>query len=1454
MKLIANGAAAIAAAMAVFGISAFSVPAATWVGTTGSFTNEVNWDTGAAPSNGVSASVDNSGTAQFDGGTLSMATLWLGSASGKSGSLEMTAGALTNAYFFVGNYGTGSVTQSGGDILSSLSADPSCGIGYATNSSGSYTLAGGSYTLAGSGNLQVGAHGAGTFTQTGGAVTGSGWMVIGRYGEGRGALTVSGGNFCQNSASTALIIGEAGTGCLTVTNTGTLSLSGGLRVGMVKTSPPNDFGTGTGTVWLCQGGTISTPLIHTLGGSSTFHFDGGLLSARGSLQTYGSFFQGLSAAYVRSGGALIDSASNAITINQNLLDGGGGLTKLGPGVLTLGGSNTYAGNTVVSNGVLAALTPEALPGYGQAGRVTVCDGAGLTVGVGAAGQWDESTINALVTSGAIGPGAAFGFDTARSSATVDTDLTGLGAIGLLKTGPNALKLTATNGYTGRTVVYGGVLQADFGVGLPATTNVTLNGGTLSTASGSMTLALGAGAGQVNIISNCPGGFSACGTPLTVNLGGAAETLLWGSDAFSPNALLLNEVGADRPLTFVNGLDLGGGTRTINVNASAAGTGVTVAGNIGNSTGTGGLTKGGAGFLTLSATNAYTGVTRITAGTLALDPATSSNSLGEVQISGSGCLSIGNAKVLQTTGNFVVYGGSAMLSAGSVSNAAGYAYIGYNSGAGTLAVNDGYFYTPNELNVGAWNGSSGYLNVSNGTVACRLLYVGRGGNGTVTQTGGAMKLTGSAGSDGWRIGGWSDTTAKGTGVYNLYGGVLDTGGNNLQIGCSGNGTLRQTGGTVTSGGWPVVGRFGGGVGLYSLEGGSFNQTSSGCKLIAAEAGTGTFTVKGSGVANLVGGLLISTAAGSTGTVNLATGGTINTPSVGKSGGPSATFNFDGGTLRARGSGATLPSFMQGLNTASVKAGGAVIDSSNNTVTVAQNLRSGAAPDGGLTKRGTGALILSGSNSYNGATRIEEGTLRAGGAAAIAAGGAVTVAGGCYDLGGYALTNGTVTLTSGAVVNGTLSASAFAFSDGVVLANLAGAGGLTKAGAGTVTLCGTNTYAGATRLEGGTLRIGSLPVHRWSFNGDLKDSVGGADATAVGNVTTDGHQYTLAGDGTRGSSYISLGQNILPSDGVTPVTVELWATEDVVRPWSRIFDFGSNVDNNMYIVWYAAYTDSPSWVEVKVGGTVIARTIEVPRTYAAGTPYHIAFELIPGAGTGGVVLVKWYVLDGTGATLKSGSMDANFSLAAFAQQNMWLGHSEYSSDPDGNASYNEVRVWRRALSQEQLARNSILGPDVLPMMDDDTLPAGTQVAMAAGTSLDLGGSSQTVDGLSGVGLVTNGALRVTGTVAPGGTNAIGTLTVEASVALTGTLLTDVAADGACDLLQVSGSLDLTGLALNVRNPGQLNPHQQYVIARCAPGGLTGPFESTSLDASRWAVSYKSAAGEVRLVSSGLIFFIR
>ena len=72
-------------------------------------------------------------------------------------------------------------------------------------------------------------------------------------------------------------------------------------------------------------------------------------------------------------------------------------------------------------------------------------------------------------------------------------------------------------------------------------------------------------------------------------------------------------------------------------------------------------------------------------------------------------------------------------------------------------------------------------------------------------------------------------------------------------------------------------------------------------------------------------------GVAGTYNLS-GGTLTVNSMNK-GTRTGTFNFNGGTLKAGGSSAT---FMTGLTTANMKAGGAIIDDGGFAITIGQAL--------------------------------------------------------------------------------------------------------------------------------------------------------------------------------------------------------------------------------------------------------------------------------------------------------------------------------------------------------------------------------------------------------------------------------------------------------------------------------------------------------------------------------------
>jgi autotransporter-associated beta strand protein len=86
-------------------------------------------------------------------------------------------------------------------------------------------------------------------------------------------------------------------------------------------------------------------------------------------------------------------------------------------------------------------------------------------------------------------------------------------------------------------------------------------------------------------------------------------------------------------------------------------------------------------------------------------------------------------------------------------------------------------------------------------------------------------------------------------------------------------------------------------------------------------------------------------------------------------------------------------MQGLTTANVKNGGAIIDTNGFDVTIAQPLvHFAAATTDSLTKSGAGNLTLTGNNTYSGATTVNVGTLIVSGGGTINPSSQVAVAGG------------------------------------------------------------------------------------------------------------------------------------------------------------------------------------------------------------------------------------------------------------------------------------------------------------------------------------------------------------------------------------------------------------------------------------------------------------------------------
>ncbi len=114
-----------------------------------------------------------------------------------------------------------------------------------------------------------------------------------------------------------------------------------------------------------------------------------------------------------------------------------------------------------------------------------------------------------------------------------------------------------------------------------------------------------------------------------------------------------------------------------------------------------------------------------------------------------------------------------------------------------------------------------------------------------------------------------------------------------------------------------------------------------------------------------------------TVNL-NGGTLVVNSIQQTtagGNQTAFINFNGGVLTAGTNDPAGGDFLPALNYLTINLTNAnvpaFINSSNFTVTIATALKGGG--DAGLVKQGSGTLILSGANTYNGLTTVSNGTL-------------------------------------------------------------------------------------------------------------------------------------------------------------------------------------------------------------------------------------------------------------------------------------------------------------------------------------------------------------------------------------------------------------------------------------------------------------------------------------------------
>ncbi|MDZ7620720.1 MAG: autotransporter-associated beta strand repeat-containing protein, partial [Patescibacteria group bacterium] len=739
--------------------------------------------------------------------------------------------------------------------------------------------------------------------------------------------------------------------------------------------------------------------------------------------------------------------------------GGNQVAKTGAGTSLLTGNNTFTGTVAVNGGRLVMGHQNALGAATNA--LTLGNVAGATLSLGGY----DLVIGSLAGGGATGGEVALGANRLTvGGANASSIYAGVisGTAGLTKTGTGTLTLSGTLGYTGETIVNGGVLvlNKDGGALGDGTTGQFASSGNLITVNSGATLrvnqsfALGDGKQHQVVVNGGTLDFNAGDNyQNSITLTGAAITtratgLPWRTGYHAGNAMItVNGSNVSSTISgilcFVRTESGGPGTTTFNVADGAAELDLVVSSTIVDHSGLGGmvLVKDGAGTMVLGGASTYVGGTRIDGGTLRIS---ADNNLGAAPASATaGHLVIAEGATLAVTRSFTLSATRGMTVGGTLDVAAGQTltYNGIAAGTGGLTKTG-----TGTLTLGGASTFTGAVRVDQGVLKLGTgLALGPGDSAfgkVVVNTGGTVDLNGKGGGIyGFTIAG---TGADGTGALVNTGSEIGTG-------------LRQTSNIELSADAMV-----GGTGNFALlASGSAATTLDLDGFTLTKAGSNAFTVVNTtftaGAIHVVGGTFAQHyRAHDAGMVAFTLDDTVGV-SLDLGG-----YNLSVGSLA--GGGTSGGNVALGANMLTVGGLG-----------TSTSYAGAIAGTGGLIKTGTGTLTLSGANTFTGSVAINEGALAMAHGSALGAGtNAVTLAdtaGAALSLGGYDLTLGS--LAGGGTTGGNIALGANRLTVGglgtstAYAGAISGTGGLTKTGTGTLTLGGTLGYAGETIVDGGVL---------------------------------------------------------------------------------------------------------------------------------------------------------------------------------------------------------------------------------------------------------------------------------------------------------------------------------------------------------------------------------------------------
>ena len=1049
---------------------------------TGNVTISGNFTTAAG-----SVTINSGGTVTLSGNnsytgitTLSAGTLVLNS-SGSAG----TSSAI----------GTGTLTIAGGTIDNTSGSPVTLSTNNAQNWNANFAFTGTNDLNLGTGNVAMSA--TRTVTVNGGNLTVGGVISGTNYGlskNGTGTLILSGAN--TYSGTTTINSGTIVAGSGTAFGNGTFDFRGGTLQALMDltdsnalkvnnmTINANSFVSGANSMTISGNSTgfllNDYSLTNNLASGKLLLFTGDLnLKSSGSQRTLtiaGSGNTTFSGTLSDTGSTTKTSGITVTSTGTTILSGAftsNGIITMNSatGTLLLSGNNTSTGGVTLTTGTLAINNNNALGATGA--NFTITAGtidstvAGISIANGnpiaingnfAFGGTNDLNLGAGAITSALGRtitlngtgktltmGGVWG-NSNDSNYTLTVNGAGntlvLGGIALVNVGSNAR--TQTIAGSGNVMVTGAVTNgastgATQGLTVTSTGTVTLQGN--NTYNGLTTMNSATGTLVLSGSNSGTGGVTLTAGTLSIssddNLSGSSSPLVFNGGTLSITGTVLTSLNANRSTTFT-------AAKTVGFNIADANNNFTVSQNLTQTTG--GLNKAGLGTLILTGNNTYTGATTISAGTL--------------EIAGTGLLGGGNyAGTISNNGTLLIGSNSDQTFTGSISGSG--ALI--KSGTGNLT-----FAT--STNVGNYTGATliqaGTLAISqsqNNLSSSRFTIAS---TGTVTTAfGGGRDLTiGSLdGSGAFILKGTLTLGGDNTIDANFSGNITTGGTSNLTKVGTGTQTLSgantYTGTTTINAGTLQIGN-GGTTGSISTSSAITNNGTLVFNRADNYGDTYSNSINGTGVLNLAAGNLTLSGA------NTYTGET----------------QINAGTLQI-GSGGTTGS----LSTSSaISNNGTLAFNRSNTITQGTDFASVISGTGALLKAGSGNLILTGANTYTGATTINAGTLQLGSGS----------------------TTGSLSSSSAITNNGTLT---FNRSDnyGGTFSNTINGTGALRLSAGTLTLSGNNTYTGTTTISSGTLEIASTGR---LGGGNYTGAISNSGTLLIGSSSTQILSGALSGSGS------------------------------------------------------------------------------------------------------------------------------------------------------------------------------------------------------------------------------------------------------------------------------------------------------------------------------------------------------